>query len=61
MNEIIFLVEELPEGGYTARALGESIFTEADDLAQLHERARDAVLCHFEASNISKPIRRHFV
>lgn len=48
MDEIIFLVEEAPEGGYTARALGEAIFTEADDLTQLHERARDAVLCHFE-------------
>lgn len=61
MNEIIFLIEELPEGGYSARALGESIFTEADNLAQLHERARDAMLCHFEASNIPKLIRLHFV
>ena len=48
MSEIIFIVEEAPEGGYTARALGESIFTEADDLAQLHARIRDAVQCHFE-------------
>ena len=54
MNEIIFLVEEAPEGGYIARALGESIFTEADDLTQLHERARDAVLCHFEEGNIPR-------
>jgi hypothetical protein len=61
MNEIIFLVEESPEGGYTARALGESIFTEAEDIAQLHERARDAVLCHFEADKIPKLIRLHFV
>lgn len=30
MNEIIFLIEEAPEGGYTARALGESIFTDGD-------------------------------
>jgi hypothetical protein len=30
VDEIIFLVEEAPEGGYTARALGYSIFTEAD-------------------------------
>ena len=54
MNEIIFLVEEAPEGGYIARALGESIFTEADDLTQLHERARDAVLCHFHEGNIPR-------
>jgi dephospho-CoA kinase len=50
MNELIFLVEEAPEGGYTARALGESIFTEADDVAKLEESIRDAVRCHFEAS-----------
>jgi len=43
MSEIVFVVEQAPEGGFTARAVGESIFTEADDLAQLHERARDAV------------------
>lgn len=48
VNEIIFLVEEAPEGAYTARALGESIFTEADDLESLQEQIRDAVLCHFD-------------
>ena len=61
MNEIIFLVEEAPEGGYIARALGESIYTEADDLNQLHERARDAVLCHYEVGSAPKMIRLHFV
>ncbi len=61
MSEIIFVVEEAPEGGYTARALGESIFTEADDMAQLHERTRDAVLCHFEERQAPKLIRLHFV
>lgn len=48
MNEIIFVVEEALEGGYTARALGESIFTEADDLASLRMAIREAVDCHFE-------------
>jgi len=47
MAEIIFIVEEAPEGGFTARALGASIFTEADDLAQLKERVVDAVRCHY--------------
>ena len=61
MNEIIFLVEEAIEGGYTARALGESIFTDAENLSQLHERARDAVLCHFDTENMPKLIRLHFV
>jgi hypothetical protein len=48
MDELIFLVEAAPEGGYTARALGVSIFTEADDLDGLREQVRDAVRCHFD-------------
>ena len=61
MSEIIFIVEDAPEGGFIARALGESIFTEADNFAQLHERTRDAVLCHFDADSAPKLIRLHFV
>lgn len=61
MNEIVFLVEEAPEGGYMARALGESIFTEADTLLQLHDAVRDAVHCHFEEGKAPKLIRLHFV
>ena len=47
MNEIIFLVENAVEGGYTARALGHSIFTEGEDLDELRSNIRDAVGCHF--------------
>ncbi|MBD0255175.1 MAG: 2-oxoisovalerate dehydrogenase [Cytophagales bacterium] len=61
MLELIFLVKESPEGGYEARALGESIFTEADDLAQLREMVKDAVRCHFDESKAPKIIRLHFV
>ena len=61
MNEILFLVEDAIEGGYTARALGESIFTEADDLAALRSNIRDAVDCHFESGQKPKMIRLHFV
>ncbi len=61
MNEIIFVVEEAPEGGYTARALGASIFTEADDLPSLHEQVRDAVRCHFEEGGCPAMVRLHFV
>jgi len=60
MNEIIFLVEDAPEGGYTARALGESIFTEADDVAALEENVRDAVRCHFEEHAMPRVVRLHF-
>ncbi len=60
MNELIFLVEEAPEGGYTARALGESIFTEADDAGALEESIRDAVRCHFEEGAVPRVVRLHF-
>jgi hypothetical protein len=60
MNEIFFLVEEAPEGGYAARALGESIFTEADTLDELHANVRDAVQCHFEEGKAPKMVRLHF-
>lgn len=61
MNEVIFLVEEAPEGGYTARALGFSIFAEADSLPELHAQVRDAVRCHFDEDQTPKVIRLHFV
>ena len=61
MNEIIFLIEDAPEGGFTARALEVSIFTEADDINDLHDKVRDAVDCHFEPSSKPKIIRLHFV
>jgi hypothetical protein len=48
-TEIVFLVEQDPEGGYTAVALAESIFTEAEDLETLKVMVKDAVHCHFEA------------
>ena len=60
MNEILFLVEDAPEGGFIARALGASIFTEADDLDSLHQQVRDAVHCHFEEGEAPQMIRLHF-
>jgi hypothetical protein len=60
MTEIIFLVEEAAEGGYTARALGESIFTEADDLEGLERNVRDAVRCHFDEEERPRMVRLHF-
>jgi len=60
-KEIIFLVEESPEGGYEARALGHAIFTEADSFEELKERVRDAVHCHFDEQERPAVIRLHFV
>lgn len=62
MSELVFLVEEAPEGGYTARALGESIFTEADDWDTLRRNIIDAVGCHYaDRSGAPKVIRLHWV
>ena len=59
--EIIFEVNESPEGGYEARALGHSIFTQGNDWAELKAMAREAVLCRFAEDNAPKVIRLHLV
>lgn len=61
MKEIIFTVEEAPEGGYIARALGHSIFTEADELTAIQAKVKEAVNCHFEEHEKPKVIRIHFL
>jgi hypothetical protein len=61
VRELIFEVREAPEGGYTARALGASIFAEADDWAALESEVRDAVDCHYEAGERPEVVRLHFV
>jgi len=48
MEEVIFLVEESPEGGYTAKGLGVSIYTEAESMEELRVAVKDAVSCHFD-------------
>ena len=60
-TEIIFTVEESPEGGYEARAVGHSIFTQADTLEELKVEVKDAVRCHFEKKSRPKLIRLHLV
>jgi len=60
-SEVIFEVTEAIEGGYDARALGHSIFTQGDDWADLKAMVREAVLCHFDADALPKVIRLHLV
>ncbi len=60
-EEIVFLIEEDPEGGYTARALGYSIFTEAETWDKLREAVRDSVKCHFDSQELPRVIRLHYV
>jgi len=60
-KEIIFLVEESAEGGYEAKALGYSIYTEGESLGELKEAIKDAARCHFEEKDMPRVIRIHMV
>jgi predicted RNase H-like HicB family nuclease len=62
IKEIIFLVEEDDEGGYIAKAVNQSIFTQADSLQELRELIKDAVHCHYpDEQNRPQLIRLHIV
>ena len=61
MTEIIFIVENSDEGGYTAKGLGYSIYTEGETLDQLKENIKDAVKCHFDEKEIPHIVRLHIV
>lgn len=61
MSEIIFVVENSDEGGYTAKALGHSIHTESETLEELKENIRDAVKCHFDTKKLPHIVRLHMV
>lgn len=61
MNEIIFIVEEAPEGGYFAHALGQSIYSQAESIQELHANVRDAVQCHFYEPEKPKLIMQSLV
>lgn len=60
MNELIFIVEESLDGGYEARSVGASIFTQADDISDLKKQIKDAVNCHFEEDKLPKIIHLHY-
>jgi hypothetical protein len=60
-SEIIFVVEESDEGGFIAKALGESIFTEGDNMDDLKANIKDAVLCHYDEGKNPKIIRLHYI
>jgi len=60
-KEIIFLVEESAEGGYEAKALGYSIYTEGESLGELKEAIKDAVKCHFGEEEMPHIVRIHLV
>lgn len=60
VSENVFLVEEAPEGGFTARSLGASVFTVSDTLDELRQAERDAVAVHYEEADRPDTIRLRF-
>jgi hypothetical protein len=60
-KEILFLVEESPQGGYEAQAPGYSIYTQADTVDEVKQAVADAVRCHFEEAEMPRLVRLHLV
>ncbi len=60
-NEIIFVAEDSLEGGFEAKALGHSIYTQGDTLEELKENIREAVAVHFNSGEMPKMIRIHYI
>lgn len=60
-SEITFEVTESVEGGYDAKALGHSIFTQGEDWEDLKAMVKDAVRCHFDEDTLPPVVRLHLV
>jgi hypothetical protein len=56
-TEILFSFQKSPEGGYEARAIGYSIFTQGETMDGLRANVKDAVACHFGGSKTLPSIR----
>lgn len=61
MSELVFEVMQKADGGFTAEALGESIFTQADTWEQLRSNVQEAVHAYFFDAQGPANIRLHFV
>lgn len=61
MREIVFDVTQEQDGGYTAEAIGESIFTQADTWAELRTNVQEAVEAFFFDQPRPDHIRLHLV
>ncbi|MGA3047649.1 MAG: 2-phospho-L-lactate guanylyltransferase [Terracidiphilus sp.] len=61
MKEIVFEVAQETDGGFTAEALGESIFTQADTWDELRANVREAVRAYYFDSAAPASIRLRLV
>jgi hypothetical protein len=60
MSKLTFFIDETWNGGYVGRALGHSIFVQAETIHALRDQVRDAVNCHFSGDQAPKSIRLNF-
>ena len=61
MKEIVFEVAQDADGGFTAEAIGESIFTQADNWEELKGNVREAVQAFYVDSVAPASIRLRLV
>lgn len=61
MTELVFEVTQEADGGYTAEALGESIFTEGDTWDELRANVREAVAAFYFDRPAPTRVRLHLV
>ena len=60
--ELVFEVRDAEEGGFSARALGYSIFTEAGTWDELRANVLEAVSLHFEGAALRpRIVQMHYV
>jgi predicted RNase H-like HicB family nuclease len=60
--ELIFEIRDAEEGGFSARALGHAIFTEAETWEELRSNVLEAVSLHFEdAQERPRLVQMHYV
>jgi hypothetical protein len=60
--ELIFEIRDAEEGGLYARALGHSIFTEAENWDELRANVLEAVSLHFEdPATRPRLVQMHYV
>jgi hypothetical protein len=60
VRELVFLIEETDKGGFTAQAIGESIFTDANGFDELKSNIIEAVETHLEPEQFPIRIRYRF-
>ncbi len=61
MTELVFEVRDAEEGGFWARALGESIFTQAETWDELKSNVLEAVGVHFDPGTAPRIVQLHYV